>query len=163
MLRTLRTEGPATASKLALAHGESSGLTSYHLRVLAQHGLIVDDAALGTGRDRYWRAAHRETVFSTSGADPEGAGVDYYRAVAAFYAQRLVEFAHDSTSGAPDPAWDPVSDLSDWPLRLSPRQAAELRGRVHAVLDAARTAPLEPEARQVNVQFAVMPQRPDLV
>lgn len=163
MLRALRTQGPATASALALALGESSGLTSYHLRVLAEHGLIVDDPALGSRRDRYWRAAHRETRFtmsSVSDADPEGAGADYFRSVAAVYAQRLVEFARYRSSGRIDAAWDPVSDLSDWPLRLSPRQAAELRDRVHALMDAARKAPPEQDAQPLDVQFALMPQPP---
>ncbi len=161
LLRALRMEGPATASGLALALGASSGLTSYHLRVLAEQGLIVDDPALGSRRDRYWRAAHRETRFtmaSAPDADPEGVGADYFRSVAAVYAQRLAEFARYCSSGRIDPAWDSVSDLSDWPLRLSPRQASELRDQVHALVDAARKAPPEQDAQPLDVQFALMPQ-----
>lgn len=47
--------GPATASQLAAAVGESSGTTSYHLRVLAKHGFIEEDPARGDRRDRWWR------------------------------------------------------------------------------------------------------------
>lgn len=49
--------GPATASMLAERLGESSGATSYHLRQLAKHGILVEDAERGSGRERWWRMA----------------------------------------------------------------------------------------------------------
>ena len=39
--------GPATASQLADALGESSGATSYHLRQLARHAFIEEDPERG--------------------------------------------------------------------------------------------------------------------
>jgi len=47
--------GPATASQLADALGESSGATSYHLRQLARHGFIEEDPDRGNAKERYWR------------------------------------------------------------------------------------------------------------
>jgi DNA-binding transcriptional ArsR family regulator len=47
--------GSATATHLAEQLGESSGTTSYHLRVLAEHGFIEDDPDRGNRRDRWWR------------------------------------------------------------------------------------------------------------
>ena len=47
--------GPATASALAEALGESSGSTSYHLRQLAKHGFIEEDSDRGSARERWWR------------------------------------------------------------------------------------------------------------
>jgi DNA-binding transcriptional ArsR family regulator len=47
--------GPATASQLADALGESSGATSYHLRQLARHGFIEEDPERGNAKERYWR------------------------------------------------------------------------------------------------------------
>jgi AcrR family transcriptional regulator len=55
LLRLLQTGGPSTATKLAAATGESSGLTSYHLRQLAAAGLVLEDRH--DGRERWWRAA----------------------------------------------------------------------------------------------------------
>ena len=55
LLRLLQSSGPSTATKLAAATGESSGLTSYHLRRLATAGLVTEAAA--QGRERWWRAA----------------------------------------------------------------------------------------------------------
>ncbi|MFI1916074.1 ArsR/SmtB family transcription factor [Nocardia sp. NPDC020380] len=48
--------GPVTATTLAQALGESTGLTSYHLRQLAKHGFIEEVPELATGKERWWRA-----------------------------------------------------------------------------------------------------------
>lgn len=50
----LEADGPATASGLAVRVGESSGSTSYHLRQLARHGLIVEVEGRGTAKERWW-------------------------------------------------------------------------------------------------------------
>jgi hypothetical protein len=39
---------------LARRLGESSGSTSYDLRVLARSGAVVEDPDLGTRRERWW-------------------------------------------------------------------------------------------------------------
>lgn len=49
--------GPANATTLARALGESTGLTSHHLRQLAKHGLIEEVPELARGRERWWRSA----------------------------------------------------------------------------------------------------------
>lgn len=49
--------GPANATTLARALGESTGLTSHHLRVLAKHGFIEEVPELARGRERWWRSA----------------------------------------------------------------------------------------------------------
>src|SRR5947209_4728679 len=55
IMDTLRNDGPSTATRLAAVLGESSGSTSYHLRVLAEAGVIEEDSARGNGRERWWR------------------------------------------------------------------------------------------------------------
>src|SRR5688500_13344259 len=54
----LRLAGPATAIDLARRFAVSSGLTSYHLRMLAGHAFVEDDPGHAGGRERWWRAAH---------------------------------------------------------------------------------------------------------
>lgn len=49
--------GPANATTLAHALGESTGLTSHHLRQLAKHGFIEEVPELARGRERWWRSA----------------------------------------------------------------------------------------------------------
>jgi DNA-binding transcriptional ArsR family regulator len=51
----LEADGPATASGLAERVGESSGSTSYHLRQLARHGLVVEVEGRGTAKERWWQ------------------------------------------------------------------------------------------------------------
>ena len=49
--------GPANATALARALGESTGLTSHHLRRLAEHGFVEEVPELAHGRERWWRLA----------------------------------------------------------------------------------------------------------
>jgi DNA-binding transcriptional ArsR family regulator len=55
MLRHLEDNGPATSTTLAQALGDSTGTTSYHLRILADAGIIEEAPGLGNGRERWWR------------------------------------------------------------------------------------------------------------
>lgn len=49
--------GPANSTTLARALGESTGLTSHHLRQLAKHGFVEEAPELARGRERWWRWA----------------------------------------------------------------------------------------------------------
>lgn len=55
LLGYLMSHGAATASECARSVGDSPSNCSYHLRVLAKHGL-VEPAASDDGRERPWRA-----------------------------------------------------------------------------------------------------------
>jgi predicted ArsR family transcriptional regulator len=52
--------GPANATSLARALGESTGLTSHHLRKLAQYGFVEEVPELARGRERWWRLARAD-------------------------------------------------------------------------------------------------------
>ena len=56
MLRYLGQHESATATTIAAALGENTGVTSYHLRVLADAGVIEEIPEHGHGRERWWRA-----------------------------------------------------------------------------------------------------------
>lgn len=72
-LGELRRSGPATASELGRALGESSGTLSYHLRQLERFGFVADDVARDA-RERRWRAVHEMTTLPRGLAvTPEGA------------------------------------------------------------------------------------------
>ncbi|MCX4810384.1 helix-turn-helix domain-containing protein [Streptomyces sp. NBC_01239] len=58
LYRALYVARTATASQLADQVGEAVSLVSYHLRKLAEHGLIEEAEAQGEdGRERWWRPA----------------------------------------------------------------------------------------------------------
>jgi len=136
MLGLLRLEGPATATSLARRLGLNTGATSYHLRQLAQHGFIEEDAGRGNGRERWWRAAHQSTVTDSSAlSTPEehethGA---YVQAVGILYAEQL-QRAVERHDLLPSP-WRDAGTFSDWQLRLTPERAQGLRDRLVAVIE----------------------------
>lgn len=62
----LQVDGPSTATTLGRQIGQSTASVSYHLRVLAEHGYIVEVPERGNRRDRWWRATHRSVLFTFS-------------------------------------------------------------------------------------------------
>ena len=128
--------GPQTASSLAEMVGESSGVTSYHLRALAKHELIREVAGRGTGRERWWERPRGPVMMS----NPEAVRTPAGRAatevvIAEFYRQRheeLMRFLRASMK----------LDPQEWPgtlvtanARLTREQADEVGRRIQAVID----------------------------
>lgn len=56
ILSHLQQHGEANSTSLALALGESTGTTSYHLRKLAEQGFVEEISEKSGGRERWWRA-----------------------------------------------------------------------------------------------------------
>src|SRR6202035_3043377 len=82
MLRHLDEHGPATSTTPAGGLGENTGTTSYHLRVLADAGVIEEVPERANGRERWWRTFpvdHREPDYDTLSAG-ERAALDEWRA-----------------------------------------------------------------------------------
>ncbi|QFZ21025.1 ArsR/SmtB family transcription factor [Saccharothrix syringae] len=71
ILRHLGQSGPATASTLGRALGESSGATSYHLRMLARHSFVEEVPERAHGRERWWRVPAHDLRFPRAPRDPE--------------------------------------------------------------------------------------------
>lgn len=138
MLGLLRTEGPATASQLAARLGINSGATSYHLRQLADYGLVEDDAERGNKRDRWWRAAHQATRTDLSAEDDP----DARAATIAFWQTavgeqvRVIEEAARELDELPR-EWADASTNSDWSIRMTAEQAHDLADRIGVLIDEA--------------------------
>ena len=71
LVGALRVNGPATATALAELLGTNTGATSYHLRQLAEVGLVVEDPDRGSGRQRWWQAAHDVTNWEPTDFDDD--------------------------------------------------------------------------------------------
>lgn len=135
ILGVLRIAGPSTATRLAERLGESSGLTSYHLRMLASAGLVEDDPERGSGRDRWWRAAHDVSGFQPS--DFEGTDAEPAASWLASFADqaRAREVATWNAEAADWPhEWRDVADRSDYYLLATPDELRELINAVHALV-----------------------------
>jgi DNA-binding transcriptional ArsR family regulator len=75
ILRELRERGPSTATRLAPLVGASPSVTSWHLRHLAEHGLVEDAPSQGGGRNRWWQAVGRGFRFDVDPADPQASNM----------------------------------------------------------------------------------------
>ncbi|MFH9298077.1 ArsR/SmtB family transcription factor [Streptomyces sp. NPDC017520] len=142
LLKALRDFGPATASQLGERLGESSGATSYHLRQLAESGLVEDAPELGKGRERWWRSVHEGSMFETTDfrthADPEVRGaIDFVLyETATSHAQELNTWLGTVDDWSQE--WQRSWDMSDFTLRLTPELALEMSQKVHEVMESYR-------------------------
>jgi DNA-binding transcriptional ArsR family regulator len=167
MVGMLRHDGPSTATKLAERLGLSSAATSYHLRQLAAYGLIAEAQGLGSGRERWWRAAHRETNFDlrpSSDPDVADVGEAYLRGIAQIYSDNVAGYLDERATLPPD--WQGAGTLSDIVLRLTPAESDELCQAIWAIVERQRRAddpaPGAPEgSRKVHVQLQVFPRPGD--
>ncbi len=162
VLGLLRTHGPQTASTLANRLGLTSGALSYHLRQLARFGFVVEDEDRGNGRDRWWRAAHRYTVYTSDDEqDPTTAeaGRAYEQSIIAAITRSLNR-AHASSDRLP-PQWRQAFTMSDVLLRLTPAEARGLSQELMAVLRRYRQHtpgdPVADDQRVVEARFQVFP------
>src|SRR4051794_26153986 len=95
LLGQLRRGGSATATQLAGRLGTNTGATSYHLRQLAEVGLVEDDPDAGFGRERWWRPAHDVSTWHRDAfaGDPDAtAAADWLNN---FSAQNLAQRVED--------------------------------------------------------------------
>lgn len=128
LLKELRTNGPATATLLGKRLGESSGATSYHLRQLEKHGFVEEAQDTGDGRERWWRPAFRGHRVEAARYldDPEHRAVlaTYEANLAEVYAGVAAEFVAHQDEWSRD--WLEAASMSDFRLRLTPKQLARL-------------------------------------
>jgi DNA-binding transcriptional ArsR family regulator len=151
----LLAEGPSTASRLARRLNESSGSTSYHLRMLARAGAIVDDPDRGTRRERWWRRAESRVLIPTD-ADVEG------RAISARMFSMI--FARDDEARRRfvtrdvDAAWHEGAFVGNWFVALTPEEADEVGKRLLDVVNELRGRPNPPAgAVPALVSVSVLP------
>jgi hypothetical protein len=174
LLAELRYHGPATATRLGERLGESSGATSYHLRVLASHGFVVDDTEAhgARGRERWWRAAHDMTSWTPGqvAADPDTlAAEDWMTGYLGRMAVRVIDDWVARRSRA-EPEWLAVADQSGYRITMTSEQARAMTADVHAAILRHREAAVaslaaDPgaaaRARPVQLLVYALPQEPD--
>ena len=155
LLSALRSAGPATSTTLAQRLSTNSGTSSYHLRKLADVGLVVEATERGDGRDRWWRAAQDEHSYASSdfADDPDAeAAADW---LYAHYLRAQTRSAEDWIESRRDwpAAWRAASTMSDYVLRLTPEGLRALNAELDEVLSRWRdtTDPDLPGAERVTV------------
>ena len=134
---SLRVQGPATATLLGQRLGESSGLTSYHLRALADAGFVEDATDHPTrGRQRWWRAAQEMTSWrpADAGDDPDSQAAEQW--LTGFTARQGMVWLDEWLQRRPDAEseWREASETNDYRLHLSPSELHELLTELHDVV-----------------------------
>jgi DNA-binding transcriptional ArsR family regulator len=134
---TLRVSGPSTASQVAGQVDEAVSLVSYHLRKLAEHGLIEEaEAQSGDARERWWRAAQDNLSFRHEDFKdtPEGAAV-HTSVIRTLIARRHEQYeTYLDQQAAWGEQWRRAADQSDFLARLNPAELTRLNAEIHALI-----------------------------
>jgi DNA-binding transcriptional ArsR family regulator len=158
LLGALRTGGPATATTLAATLGTNTGATSYHLRKLGSVGL-VEEADLGRGRERWWRAAtemHGWTERDVAD-DPDGrAATDWLRR---YYLRAFVDRYETWLDSQADWSldWQDAAGASDYAVHVSPARLAAFTAEFAALVERYRASVGDDDAETVRVQLHAFP------
>jgi DNA-binding transcriptional ArsR family regulator len=160
LMELLRIDGPATASGLAARVGESSGTTSWHLRQLADSGLVEEDTTLGTRRERWWRAVYEFQRVRTADFldDPDAAGAlnTYLQAIVHRRHAAEAQFVAELPQWAE--RWTDKLSFVDHRLHLTPQEAIALSNEVEALIDRYRREPRDGDDAVVT-HWAAFPRR----
>lgn len=163
LLGALRVEGSATATMLAERLATNTGATSYHLRQLADVGLVVEDPGRGAGRQRWWRAAHDMSSWRPSDFDDDPDARAASDWIQSHGLRAMVEEAQRWLDGRSDaPAeWRDAADFSDFGLTLTPQRLRALNDELVEVVRRYQreSSPDEENAAQVIVLLAGFPRQ----
>lgn len=158
VLGFLMARGPATASECARAVGDTPSNCSYHLRVLAAHGLVVAEEAAKDGRTRPWRAT--VTGFTTdAGEADDAAATDAMMAATVELDHQLAREHLRNRESLPEP-WRGLDAHASYGLAATPAELAEIAARIDAVVRPYIQATREdvPDgAEHVHLSFSIFP------
>ena len=159
LVGALRNGGPSTATALAGVLGTNSGATSYHLRKLAEVGLVVDTGE-GDGKRRVWAASADFTVFEPS--DFEG-DEDAEAAFGWLERDWLRHFADKfgrwlELRPAWPRAWGDAAGMGDTMVVATPEQLTAMTAEIDEVIQRyRRVGQGNPEAKRVAVYVSAYP------
>lgn len=138
LYRALYVRRRATASQLAEEVDGAVSLVSYHLRKLAEHGLIEEARGdrRGDGRERWWQPAQQGLSLHRRDFEDAPEKLAAHTAVS----RTIVHQRTDAYLGYLDeqPAWSPewqaATACSDYLLRLTASELSELSDELRAVI-----------------------------
>ncbi|MEH0936633.1 ArsR/SmtB family transcription factor [Micromonospora psammae] len=161
LLGALRTNGPATATALAELLDTNTGATSYHLRQLAEVGLVAEDPDRGSGRQRWWQAAHDVTNWEPTDFDDDPDARAAIQWIHGDQVRLLVERAERwlAVEHEWSPAWRDALGMGDIFLTIPAHRMEALKAEVWQVLERYHDEadPTEPGAEPVHVFLAGYP------
>ena len=164
ILALLRQNGPSTATTLARALETNTGATSYHLRKLADVGLVdetsqPDPGEPGRGgKQRWWKPSTDRHAFvaSSVAGDPDAEAAHNW--LERHYFQILTDQFGDWLDHSRDwPLdWQDAAGLSDYMLTVTPTRARALTAELAEVIERYRTMPAEEDGGIADTRVQVM-------
>lgn len=133
LLGYLMSAGPATASTCARAVGDSPSNCSYHLRVLARHGL-VETTETSDGRERPWRATVTGLETALDATDPDVAASATDMVAAALQLDYQLAREHLRNRDALEPEWRDADAHLTYGLRVNPTELRALVEQIDALV-----------------------------
>ncbi len=159
LLHHLTAVGPRTASECAEAVGSTASNCSWHLRQLAQYGL-VERAEGDDGRERPWRARQVGLEIGPLRDDPVQLAAQLGVVGAALAnEQELTQRFLDSVD-AMEPRWRDAVGLNTYALRVTPEELTELVEAIDALIRpyvAAIRKDAPADAKPVHVGLRALP------
>lgn len=165
----LAARGPQTASSLAALLGETSGSTSYHLRALAAHDLIVEVDGRGTARERWWELPKGridlpgpdDTMTPANRASAQIVSTEFFR----LRHESLMAYLNRPQSDEPE-EWRDAGLTTTTHLDMTAAQMRELRGEIEALVESAISrfrGQTGPDVRRVSLRAEIfdLPKPPD--
>lgn len=159
LVGALRLRGPSTATELARELETNSGATSYHLRRLAESGLVVDTES-GDAKRRLWAAAADTSRFVPSDFDD-----DEDAATAMGWLERdwLRHFTEkfgrwlDAAQTWPS-RWRDAAGMNDYLVVITAEQLDTMHAELQEVIERYRRAGQgNPEAKRVATYLTFYP------
>ena len=159
LLAALRLQGPATATDLARELATNSGATSYHLRRLADVGLVVDTGE-GDHKRRVWAAGAALTVVEPSSFDGDEDAETALGWLSRDWLRHFTEkFGQWLDVQRSWPArWRDAAGMNDAMVVVTAEQLSTMQAEIDEVIVRyARVGQGNPEAKRVAVYTAAYP------
>ncbi|MER7727324.1 helix-turn-helix domain-containing protein [Streptomyces sp. NPDC096323] len=138
LYRALYIARQATASQLAEQVDEQVSLVSYHLRKLADHGLIEEaDREGGDRRERWWQPASKGLNFHDEDFSDAPEKAATHTAVSRLSFDQHIEMYRrflDAYQSWP-PQWRAASNSAEYLARLTAEELSALSREVHELVD----------------------------
>jgi DNA-binding Lrp family transcriptional regulator len=163
ILSQLQGEGPSTATALAAQVGATPSVTSWHLRHLAEHGLVRDADVGSDGRQRWWEAVGSGFRFTPGEGSLDAASL--LSRVMMEQAADLPERWAREVEPLLEAEWRRSAGLSNTTIELTADELAEVEAAVEQLLAPyvrrkAHGARSPEGARRVRVMRYVLPESP---
>ena len=133
LLSFLMSHGAATASDCARAVDDNPSNCSYHLRVLAKHGL-VESVPSEDGRERPWRATVTGLSMDLDSDDPSVAASATAMLQASIQLDYQLAREHVRRRDRIEGAWRDVDAHAQYGLRVSPAELQSIVERIDAIV-----------------------------